>query len=308
MAIVNPATLSSVPYRIPPEPSRLPSILLAVVMHAVLLAFLAAGISWQNNTPVSVEAEVWDMKTESAAAPPPPTVAPEPKPEPKPEPIPKPEPPRPVKVEEPPPAPKVDIALERLKQKELKQKQLAEEKREREQEEKEKKQELAKKEVLKKKEQEKKLLAEEKAKELAEKKAKEKAEKARLAAEDAKLAKVRDAEMKRILGAAGTSGTAQKASAPKIDAGYLASITSKIKSSTSYLGSTDVSGNPRAQFKVEQLPTGEIISVRMVKSSGLAAFDDAVEKGIMKSSPLPKKKDGTVERTLDIGFSMKDLN
>jgi colicin import membrane protein len=56
------------------------------------------------------------------------------------------------------------------------------------------------------------------------------------------------------------------------------------------------------------LPTGEIISVKLVKSSGIAAFDDAVEKGILKSSPLPKKKNGTVERTLEIAFSMKDLN
>jgi colicin import membrane protein len=37
------------------------------------------------------------------------------------------------------------------------------------------------------------------------------------------------------------------------------------------------------------------------------AFDDAVEKGINKSSPLPKKKDGTVERSLVINFHMKDM-
>ncbi|MDB5753810.1 MAG: protein TolA, partial [Massilia sp.] len=90
--------------------------------------------------------------------------------------------------------------------------------------------------------------------------------------------------------------------------GYLASITSKIKSTTSYAGNTDVSGNPTVVFKVEQLPTGEVISVRLVKSSGVLTFDDAVEKGINKASPLPKKKNGTVERTLEIVFKMKDLN
>jgi colicin import membrane protein len=69
-----------------------------------------------------------------------------------------------------------------------------------------------------------------------------------------------------------------------------------------------MAGNPKASFRVEQLPTGEIISVRKIKSSGVAAFDDAVEKGIIKSSPLPKKKDGTVERSLVVDFSMKDLD
>jgi len=56
------------------------------------------------------------------------------------------------------------------------------------------------------------------------------------------------------------------------------------------------------------LPTGEIMSVRLVKSSGVPEFDRAVENGIKKASPLPKKKDGTVERTLDVNFSMKDYD
>jgi colicin import membrane protein len=47
--------------------------------------------------------------------------------------------------------------------------------------------------------------------------------------------------------------------------------------------------------------------VKKTKSSGVPAFDDAVEKGISKSSPLPRKKDGTVERSLEINFRMKDL-
>ena len=46
------------PYRVPPEPSRLPAFLLAVAVHAVLLGFLYFGISWQSNEPVAVEAEV----------------------------------------------------------------------------------------------------------------------------------------------------------------------------------------------------------------------------------------------------------
>jgi colicin import membrane protein len=111
-----------------------------------------------------------------------------------------------------------------------------------------------------------------------------------------------------MMGAAGSSGEAQKSSAPKIDAGYVGKITALIKSNTTFAGSLDVPGNPKAVFKVEQLPTGEILSVRLTKSSGVPQFDDAVERGINKSSPLPKKKDGTVERTIVVNFSMKDLD
>lgn len=290
---MNSAALDGTPYRVPPEPSRWRALTLAVVVHAGLLFFLWAGVSWQSTPPVAVEAEVWDMKVQSAAPPP------EPAPEPKVEPEPPPPPPKPV--ERPPevePTPKPpDIALEqaRLRAKELK------ERKEKEAEEKKLADAKAKELEEEKKKQE---LAEKKKQEKAEKLAKAKAE----AAEKKKLADLRAAEMQRITGAIGTSGTAAKSTAPRIDSGYTASITAKVKSNTTFLGSTDVPGNPRAVFKVEQLPTGEIISARKIKSSGVASFDDAVEKGIIKSSPLPKKKDGTVERTLEIGFSMKDLD
>jgi colicin import membrane protein len=82
------------------------------------------------------------------------------------------------------------------------------------------------------------------------------------AAEEKKAAdKARAAEMSRITGAVGTGrGTAAKATAPRKDSGYVAALTSKIKGNLAYSGSTDVPGNPRAVFKIEQLPTGEIIS------------------------------------------------
>jgi colicin import membrane protein len=200
---------------------------------------------------------------------------------------------------------------EELKAKELADKKAAEkklaEKKLAEKKELEKK-ELEKKELAKKAEAEKKLAAEkadaDKKKVAAEKAAKAKAE----AAEQAKLDKLRDAELKRITGAAGSGGEAAKSSAPKIDAGYIGKLTALIKSNTTFAGSTDVPGNPKAVFKVELLPTGEILSVRLSKSSGVPQFDDAVERGINKSSPLPKKKDGTVERTIVVNFSMKDLD
>lgn len=305
MQAMNPATAGGVPYRVPPEPRRWPSILLAAAVHAGLLAFLYVGISWQNTAPVEVEAEVWDMKVQQAAPPPPPP--PEPVEAPTPEPVPVPKVVQP-KIEEPV-APKTpDIALEREKRKAELKKQKALEK---ELEEKQEKKRLA----LEQEKREKELKAQKKADELAEKKlAAEKVKADKLAkakqeaAEQKKLDKLREDQMRRITAGNGASGEAPKATAPRIDSGYLASITSKIKSTTSYAGDTDVPGNPRVVFKVDQLPNGEIVSVKKIKGSGNAGFDDAVEKGIIKSSPLPRKKDGTVERTLEIAFSMKDLD
>ncbi|MFC6413655.1 cell envelope integrity protein TolA [Massilia varians] len=324
MSAMKPATAGA-PYRVPPEPSRLPAFLLAVAVHAVLLGFLYFGISWQSNEPVAVEAEVWDMSVQSAAAPAlPPPPAPEPEPEPEPAPVPAP-PPRPVEpppVERPAPV-EPDIKLQREKErKEKEQRELAE-KKERERKEELRKEaerkELAKKEEAEKKKKEE---AERQKKELAKKEEAEKKKKdeaAKLAeakkqkaaaekAEAAKLEKLRQEDLKRMAGAMGSTGTAEKSTAPKADSGYVAAITAAIKSATAYGGSTTMPGNPKAVFKVEQLPTGEIMSVRLVKSSGVPEFDRAVENGIKKASPLPKKKDGTVERILDVNFSMKDYD
>jgi colicin import membrane protein len=266
MATMNPAALTGSPYRVPPEPSRVPSIMMAVLMHAGLLLFLWAGISWQNTAPVSVEAEVWDLKTQEAA----------------PEPVRAPEPvvvPKEIEkeVEAPPKAP--DIALERIKeQKQKLEKKLAEEK-------------LLKKE-----------LADKKVKEKADKLAKEKAELAEKKLRD----KLFEENMKQLKGKAG-SGTAAQSTAPRIDESYKAAIRTKIQHAVSY-NNADVAGNPEVVFSIEQMPTGEVMSVVKKKSSGIPAFDDAVERGIRSASPLPKKKDGTVERSFLIGFKPKELD
>lgn len=323
------------PYSVPRERSRWPSLGLALAMHLGLLFFLWVGVHWQNTEPVAVEAEVWDLKVQTAA--PPPEVATEPEPTPPPPPQPQveqpaPPPPPPVAA----PEPKVDlreaeIALERKKAKlkEEKEKAAAEERRKQELKEREEEKRELEKQKQKEKDKAAKLEKEkadklEKAKEAKEKAAEEKAEKEladkkaaaekaakakKAAAEKAAADKMRSDDMKRMMAQAGngTTGTAAKATAPRKDSGYVAALTSKIKSNIAYSGSTDVPGNPRAVFKIEQLPTGEIISVRKIKSSGLPAYDSSVENAINKSSPLPKKKDGTVEREIELIFEMKDL-
>ena len=50
----------------------------------------------------------------------------------------------------------------------------------------------------------------------------------------------------------------------------------------------DIKGNPEAVFDVVQLPTGEVLSAKIRKTSGHPALDGAIERAILKSSPLPR--------------------
>ena len=70
------------------------------------------------------------------------------------------------------------------------------------------------------------------------------------------------------------------------DAGYIDKIRTKIK--TNIILPSEIKGNPEVVFNIVQLPTGEVLSVRLVKTSGNALLDSAVERAILKSSPLPK--------------------
>jgi len=69
----------------------------------------------------------------------------------------------------------------------------------------------------------------------------------------------------------------------------------------------DIPGNPEAIFDVTILPTGELLNVRMRKSSGHTAYDDAVERAIRKSEPLPLPDDRAVfRRDLELKFRPQD--
>jgi len=64
-----------------------------------------------------------------------------------------------------------------------------------------------------------------------------------------------------------------------------------------------IQGNPEAVFMVEQLPTGEVLSVKLKRSSGNGVLDRAIETAILKSSPLPKPDDPSLfERSLEIKY------
>lgn len=84
-------------------------------------------------------------------------------------------------------------------------------------------------------------------------------------------------------------------------ADYLAKIRGKIRGKIFLPPS--INGNPESEFDVTQLPSGEVLSVKLKKSSGNPALDAAVERAILQSSPLPKPDDPSLfERELSIKY------
>ena len=70
---------------------------------------------------------------------------------------------------------------------------------------------------------------------------------------------------------------------------------------------SELAGNPEAIFEVVQLPTGEIIDTTLRKSSGNRAYDDAVQRAILKSSPLPRPdRPDLFQRSLTLKFRPLD--
>ncbi len=87
----------------------------------------------------------------------------------------------------------------------------------------------------------------------------------------------------------------------KAVADYLGRIRGKIRGNI--VLPPDIKGNPEAVFEVTQLPGGEVISVKVKKSSGNPALDAAVERAILKSSPLPKPEQNDLfDRLLNIPY------
>jgi colicin import membrane protein len=69
----------------------------------------------------------------------------------------------------------------------------------------------------------------------------------------------------------------------------------------------DIRGNPQAEVLVSLLPTGDVLEAKLLISSGHQAYDDAVLRAILKSSPLPKPDTQDLfERNLQLKFRPKD--
>jgi colicin import membrane protein len=52
-----------------------------------------------------------------------------------------------------------------------------------------------------------------------------------------------------------------------------------------------VQDNAQAEFNVILIPGGSVMSTKLVKPSGSAAYDDAVDRAISKAEPLPVPPD-----------------
>lgn len=310
----------------PPTPGFLRALGMAILAHGLLVGMLTVGVQWKRDaTPSTFEAELWTALPQQAAPPaaesmPVPVEPPQP-------PIPavavvtqKPTPPlRPI---EPALTPDADIALAKEKAKLLREKQLQQEqekkKRQRLEDEKLAQLELKKlqKEKLEKAERAKK--AQEKIQENREKATKDAKsaevtkQKAALAKEEAqKLEELRQQNLKRIAGMAGTAagtgdarstGTAAQSSGPS--AGYAGRIRALLKRNTTY--TETVSGNPTAEVEVRTSADGTITSRKLLKSSGVKSWDDAVLSAIDKAEVLPRDVDGRIPSPIIIVHSPKD--
>ena len=93
----------------------------------------------------------------------------------------------------------------------------------------------------------------------------------------------REAQLKQIL--AEKEADAKAAAQGKIISEYMERIRAKVRQNI--VEPPGLQGNPTAEFDVVMIPGGDVLSVRLVRSSGVPAYDAAAERAIMKSAPLP---------------------
>ncbi len=272
------------------EPGGNAAAVLAILVHAILFGVLFLGVHWQSRPPETISVELYvpppppspvqrvDVKPEPVVQPAP--APPPPKPEPKidlpkpdialkakpepPEPKPKPKPkPKPEPPKPEPPKPKPEPPKPKPKPEAVKPKP----------------EPVKPVAPAKPRDDE---MQKQMREELAREQSSLKADRER---QDIKnqLAREGDAARKRAL------------------SGYTDKIIAKVRGN--WILPIDLKGNPEAVFVVIQLPTGEVISTKLKKSSGIPAYDTAVERAILKSSPLPKPDKGELfERELILTF------
>ena len=270
------------------DPGELASLVLAVLVHVLLALILVFGVQWQNRPPEAVSVELWEAPR--AAPPPPPIVVEPPKPAPRVEPAPPPPEPKPapriekpdIVVKAPPPKPKPEV---KPPPKPEPPKAVAKPKPE---------PPKAKPEPPKVKP-----VAPPLPRPPSDAAAQQRLRE-ELAREQMAIASNRERDqisdiLKREAAAASSKSLA----------GWIDKIRTKIRGNI--LMPTEIKGNPEAIFDVVQLPTGEVLTVKMRKSSGNPAYDAAVDRAIWKSSPLPRPdRPDQFRRELELKFRPHD--
>jgi len=270
-----------------PEKGTGPAFLISLAVHTMLFLAIAFVVRWKTEPAGPVSAELWSA--------PPPAVAPAP---------PSPPAPPPVRIERAPEPEfvKPDIVIEDKKP--------------------EKKVEPVKKvepdpkvEQRKREEQARAAIAEQRKREEEARVAKEaqrKREEEAKAAKAAKLAaaeaeKRREVALARMTAAAGTPGGAASGG-PGFSDSYKGQIAGCIKPHIAFNVPPGIRpGQHEATFEVSLLPTGEQVGApRMIKSSGLPTYDQAVERAIRRCDPFPRPREGAMPRDLKINFDPVD--
>ena len=143
--------------------------------------------------------------------------------------------------------------------------------------------------------------------------AKRKEEEAKRLLEEKKESELRRQEqIKRLkgLGEAST-GPTDKASAAKASAPsgtYLGRLRARVRPNITFPESQlqAVKGNPEAEVEVTCSATGEILSQKLIRSSGNPAWDAAVMNAIEKTGTLPRDENGNMPPKISFGFKPRD--
>ncbi len=261
----------------PPTPGMVRAFGLAIVAHILLVAALTWGVNWKRDAvTLTAEAELWSAVPQQAApklieAPPAPPVE---------KPAPVPVPTATAKM------PDANIVTAREKRR------LEEEKR-----------------ADDKKRQDDKKKAEAKQAELKQAELATKRKDALAAQEAAKKLEVqRQENMKRMAGLAGATGPDTSTGKAQQSAGPSPSYAGRIKARVkpNIVFTEDIAGNPTAEVEVRTSPDGTIVGRKLVKSSGVASWDEAVLRAIDKTEVLPRNEDGKVISPLTLVFRPKD--
>jgi colicin import membrane protein len=281
------------------EPGRVASGILALLVHLLFFGMLVIGISWQKKIVGPVVVDLWEELPEpvTKVSPPPPKIVETP-PTPAPEVRKEPPPPPPPQVEAPPkPSPaEIELREKIRKQKEEEDAKRLEEKKTLEAEKRRLDEERRAEEETKRLEQEK-LKREEETRRLEEQKQLEEQRRAdELRREEERRERAATVERERqqheaqrkqrdAEEAKRRAEAAARAAQQKLIDDWKARIQAKIKGRV--VVPANIQGNPEARFDVVLLPGGEVLSATLRKSSGVAAYDAAVERAIMAAQPLP---------------------
>ena len=102
------------------------------------------------------------------------------------------------------------------------------------------------------------------------------------------------------------SGNSQQAAGPS--GSYAGRVRAKLKPNIVLLEETraQISGNPEAEVEVKASADGSITERKLIKSSGVKSWDDAVLRAIDVTETLPRDIDGRVPPRLVLSFRPKD--